>query len=118
MILYTRSFWGNLPNFQTRKAYNLYMYNETGIATREKADRIVKTAGGQLYGNETILVAEISHADGSFTFAILDRNSPAVLQKLFDSIVEAIAENRSVYYVDDFYKANGLTDCMGRDDLR
>ena len=109
MILYTRCLFNNpiIDNVFTRKAYNLSLYNEIGIPTGEKSDRIMQTAGGRLRKGESILVAEISHAD-SFTFAILDRNTSVVLQKLFDSIVAAIAENKSVYYVDDFYKANGL----------
>ena len=109
MIIYTRCLFNNpnINNVFTRKAYNLSLYNEIGILSGEKADKIMQTAEGHLQKSESILVAEISHAD-SFTFAIPDRNTSVVLQKLFDSIVAAIAENKSVYYVDDFYKANGL----------
>lgn len=42
----------------------------------------------------------------------LDLNRPEVLQQLLDSIVAAITENKSVYYVNDFYNANGLTEAI------
>ena len=110
MILYTRSFfYDHVDNIYARKAYNLSLYNEIGIPFSEKADRIMQVSGGYLLKGESILVAEINREE-SITFAILDRNSFEVEQKLFDSIIAAMAENKSVYYVDDFYKANGLTE--------
>lgn len=110
MLLYTRSYFYNHDDkIYTRKLYNLSMYNEIGIPSLscKKTNEIMKTAGGLLREDESILVAERNY-ESSFTFAILDRNSSEVLQKLLDSIVAAMAENISVYYVDDFYKANGL----------
>jgi|GEM_PF-5782647 hypothetical protein len=113
MILYTRRFWrSNIDNVNTRKAYNLSMYNVIEIATKEKADQITQKLDGRLCNDQSILIAEIDFDTRGFAFALLDRNTPAVLNKLFDSIIEAIAENKSVYYVDDFYKANGIENEM------
>ncbi len=108
MILYTRNFWGDtVDNVPTRKAYNLSVYSEIGITSLKKSKLIIERAEGHLQKGERLLVAEISFS-GGFTFAILDINRPEVLQKLLDSIIAAMAENKSVFYVDDFYKLYGL----------
>ncbi len=111
MILYTRNFWSDhYDNVLTRTAYNLSMYNKISVATTEKCEIIAKAAEGKLQKGTRFLVAEINYPNSEFAFALLDVNRPEVLQKLLDSIIAAIAQNKSVFYVDDFYMENGLTD--------
>lgn len=109
MFLYTRNFWrDNCNKVNTRAAYNLNMYTQISIATKDKCDIIAEALDSSIHGEERFLVAEIPKTNEGFVFALLDVNEPEMLQKLFDDIIKAISENRSVYYVDDFYKENHL----------
>lgn len=115
MFLYTRKFY-NDPNSEdktcTRKAINLNMYNEISIfkGDDEKAVRIMKTMGSTLKSGDSLFIAERTLIDDDgFIFALLDVNNAEILQKLFDSVINAMNKGKEVYCVDDFYKENGLT---------
>lgn len=94
MIVYTRNFWGKES---LRKAWDLSHFEQIQIETNNR-DKIAEIAGATLMRNDTFLLAY----HGS-TFAILDMNSIGFLQELLDDIILAMAEDRKVYDVYEFY---------------
>lgn len=114
MFLYTRKIYNDTDSNDetcTGKAFNLAMYNEISISKgdSEKTVRIMEASGGDNDGY-SLLVAERTYTNGDgFVFAVLDINSTEILQKLFDSIIDAMGKGREVYCVDDFYKEIDLS---------
>lgn len=111
MIIYTRSFFNIDDKFLAKKAFNISMYEEISITSSERTANILKSTYSDENSKNTInsncrfLVATKNYCNGNgYTFAVIDINTCEFLQELMDDIIQAIAENKSVYYVEDFYK--------------
>lgn len=106
MIIYTRNVFNIDNQFLAKKAFNLSMYEEVSITSSKRKADILKSANGNgINSNCRLLVATRNDCYGNdYTFAVIDINTCEFLQELMDDIIQAVAENKNVYYVEDFYK--------------
>lgn len=111
MIIYTRNIFNIDDKFLAKKAFNLSMYEVISITNSKRTADIVKSAYSDenrkntISSNCRLLAATKNDCYGNgYTFAVIDINTCEFLQELMDDIMQAVAENKSVYYVEDFYK--------------